>query len=284
MKNIGAILVVLGAISYATVGVILSLAKQNGFSIQDIIVPMYFFAFLALFILFVFSEKNNLLSKFESLLFLSAGFLTVATTYCFYQALTYVGVPLATLFLMQSSWMIPLLSYAFRKKRPCKSQLITMLIMMIGIFVSCYTPDLSFSFYGLIWGVGAAFSYSLMLIFSANVAKNKNIFEKSAMTSLGALLVSVVLFSDHATINIMSPNAFWALIYACFSTVLPLIFLTIGTQKTPSHWVGLLIVLEIPAAYLLSYLFLSEKIYFNQLVGCVLIMGAIMYPKKQALL
>ncbi|MBF7688201.1 DMT family transporter [Acinetobacter rathckeae] len=284
MKNIGAILVVLGAISYATVGVILALAKQNGFSIQQIIVPMYFFAFLTLFILFVFSEKNNLLSKFESLSFLLAGFLTVSTTYCFYQALTYVGVPLATLFLMQSSWMTPLLSHFLRKNIPCKNSLITMLVVTIGIFISCYTPDLSFSFYGLIWGVGAAFSYSLMLTFSANVAKNKNIFEKSAMTSLGALLVSVVLFSDHATINIMSPNAFWALIYACFSTVLPLIFLTIGTQKTPSHWVGLLIVSEIPAAYILSYLFLSEKIYFNQIFGCIFIMFAIIYPKKKPLL
>lgn len=70
----------------------------------------------------------------------------------------------------------------------------------------------------------------------------------------------------------MSPNAFWALIYACFSTVLPLIFLTIGTQKISSNLVGLLIVLEIPAAYILSYLFLSEKIYFNQIIGCIFIM------------
>lgn len=48
-----------------------------------------------------------------------------------------------------------------------------MLIVTIGVFISCYTPDLSFSFYGLIWGVGAAFSYSLMLIFSASIGKKK---------------------------------------------------------------------------------------------------------------
>lgn len=279
MKNLGSILIILGAVSYAAVGIILALAKQNGFSIQEIIIPMYLFAFFILFILFIFSTKTNLLSRVESIVFLLAGFLAVSITYCFYQSLSYVGVPLSTLFLMQSSWMTPLISCAFRKVMPQKNDLIMMLIVMFGASISCYSPNFSFSFYGLIWGLGAAVSYSLMLVLSENFGKNKNVFEKSAIISLGALLVSIIIFSNHATVNIMSASSSWALIYAFFATVLPLTLLNIGMQKVSSELAGLLITLEIPAAYILSHIFLSESIYLNQIIGCLIITLTIMYPK-----
>ncbi|WP_269915546.1 DMT family transporter [Acinetobacter sp. HY1485] len=279
MKNLGPILIIMGAVSYAAVGIVLALAKQNGFSIEEIIVPMYSFALFILFILFIFSKKDNLLSRRESILFLLAGLLTVSITYCFYQSLNYIGVPLATLFLMQSSWITPLLSCALRKNLPKRADLIMMLIVMFGVTISCYTANFNFSFYGIIWGLGAAISYSIMLVFSERFGKNKNVFEKSAIMSLGALVVSIILFSSHATINIISSSSAWALIYACFATVLPLTLLTLGMQKVSSELAGLLITLEIPAAYILSYIFLSENININQILGCVIITFTIMYPK-----
>lgn len=280
MERFAPILVVFGAVSYAMVGIILEVATHHGYPVQKIIVGMYLLSFIVLHMLYCVSKKtNSSLSRKEFLLFLSLGIFTISITYCFYHSLRFVGVPIATLLLMQSSWMTPLLSACLRKTSLAKKDIISMCFIVFGVFLSAYSHDVTISFAGIGWGLAAALSYSIMLLCSSNLAKEKSVLEKSSAISLGAFLISLVLFHNDSHVDFLSERTYWSLLYALFATILPLTLLATGLKYISANLAGALITLEIPAAYVLSALFLADHITINQTLGCLIITLSIGLPK-----
>ncbi|MBF7691985.1 DMT family transporter [Acinetobacter pollinis] len=280
MKKLAPLFVILGAISYAMVGIVLEMATYHGYPIQRIIVGMYLFYFIFLYSLYIFSNKNKgLLSKKETLIFLGLGGFTISITYCFYSSLRCVGVPMATLLLMQSSWITPVFSAFIGKNKIVKKDILSMLLIILGVFVSLVGQNTNISLLGVVWGVGAAMSYSLMILCSSYLACEKNILEKSAIMSLGAFILSLFLFKDQSIVSFFDERTYWSILYALFSTILPLTLLSLGLKHISMNLAGALITLEIPSAYFLSHIFLSQKITVYQILGCIMITLTISVPK-----
>lgn len=284
MKKLAPLFVMLGAISYAMVGIVLEMATHHGYPVQKIITGMYLFSFIFIYILYMFSNKSKgLLSKRETLVFLGLGSFAISITYCFYSSLRYVGVPIATLLLMQSSWITPVFAAFIGKNKIVKKDILSMFLIILGVFVSVFGQNISVSPLGILWGLGAAISYSLMILCSSYLACEKNILEKSAIMSLGAFIISLFLFKDESIVSFFDERTYWSILYALFSTILPLTLLSLGLKHISMNLAGALITLEIPSAYFLSYIFLSEKITAYQILGCIIITLTISIPKVHSL-
>ena len=277
-KTYSALYIILGAVSYASAGVLLELSKQKGYFLQNTIISIYLFAFVFLFLLFSLSKKVTAsLSQKQKVLYVIFGIFNLLITYCFYSTLHHYSVPVATLLLMQSAWITPLIDCILNKRKPNISQIISMLAIVFGVYVAsggAHQFD-HLSIHGLLWGLGSAVSYSALIISSTYVAKGKSSLEKFLFSAFGAFIFAVFIFHTHTTINLVSYESLWAGSYAIFAIILPLSLISMGMSHTSPHLAGLLITLEIPAAYFLSYIFLNSTINYNQIIGCLIITSTI---------
>lgn len=277
-KTYSALYIILGTVSYASAGVLLELSKQNGYFLHNTIILIYLFAFVFLFFLFIISKNTTApLSQKQKVLYVSFGLFNLLITYCFYSTLHYYPVPIATLLLMQSAWITPLIDCILNKSKPKILQVMSMLAIIFGVYIASGSNHQfeHLSVHGLLWGLGSAMSYSALIISSTYVAKGKSSLEKSLFSAFGAFILAIFIFHHDATINLISSESVWAGSYAIFAIVLPLSLISMGMSHTSPQLAGLLITLEIPAAYFLSYIFLNNTIDHNQIIGCIIITSTI---------
>lgn len=268
-KKLGPLYILLGASSYAFAGIILELSKTKGYFLDQIIVSIYFFSFIILLFLCLFNQKKFLkLNKKESITYFSFGLFNIMITYSFYKTLKYCSVPFATLLLIQSSWITPLLACVFKKNKLLFNEIVSMLTIVLGVFIASYIPHTKNFVYiqGIVWGITAAVSYSLMLLCSGSI------FEKAFYSAFGAFF-SLVLFKIDIHISI------WAISYALLAIVIPLILFSLGIANTPPNLAGILITFELPIAYAASYIVYDTAINFFQIIGCFFIILATILPK-----
>lgn len=278
---VGALSVFIGAVSYGMPGVILSLATASGVRIESLIPTQFLFSFVLFFVL---SELNrNKAGAFhirDKLLVLATGIPVLCITYCFYNAVYYVGVPASTLLVMQSAWMAPVLN-ALIKKKPLKRQEIAgFIFIMAGVVTSTgiFHGEIDINYQGFLWGLAASISYSLVIVSSSNIANGVRVIDKAKILTFGAFMASLFLFNKNIDIAPMSESSMWSAINAVFSSILPVLLYGFGMPKTNSSLAGMLVTTELPAAFLFSYLLLSDSITIDQIAGCLIIILSIISP------
>lgn len=277
----GALSVFTGAVSYGMPGVILSLASSSGAKIESLIPTQFLFSFVLFFVLS--ERKSNNAGEFrlkDKLLVLSTGIPLLSITYCFYNAVYYVGVPTSTLLMMQSAWIAPLLNALIKKRALTRAEITGFLCIMIGVVIStgAFRGEMKLNYRGLLWGLAAGISYSLVIISSSNVANGVRVIDKAKLLTFGAFMASLFLFNKSIDIAPISESSMWSVLNAVFSSILPVLLYGFGMPRTNSSLAGMLVTTELPAAFLFSYLLLSESITSDQIAGCVIIILSIILP------
>lgn len=286
-RYIGILSVLVGAISYGMPGVVLSLAKKENAHIENILSTQFLFSFVLFFILAEY--RNNKKGEFrtkDKLIVLITGIPMLCTTFFFYNAVYYIGVPTATLLMMQSAWIVPLLNSAIKKTRIKPYELLSLVFIMVGVMTSTgiFRGEFTVNYLGLAWGLGAGLSYSLVILSTANVANGIRVVDKAKLITFGAFLTSLFLFKEKIDISPISSDTYWSVINAVFSSILPVMLFGIGMPRTSSSLAGMLVTVELPAAFIFSYLILSDSINGDQIAGCLIIVMAIIAPEAIRLL
>ena len=278
---VGALSVFIGAVSYGMPGVILSMAMADGSRIESLIPTQFLFSFV---LFFVFSELNRksagVFHSRDKLLVLATGIPVLLINYCFYNAVHYIGVPTSTLLMMQSAWIAPVMN-ALIKKRPLTQREITsFFFIMAGVITSTgvFHGAIAINLPGLLWGLAAGISYSLVIISSSNIANGVRVIDKAKILMFGAFMASLFLFNKNIDIAPVSVNSMWSVFNAVFSSILPVLLYGFGMPKTNTSLAGMLVTIELPAAFIFSNALLSESITSDQMAGCVIIIVAIVAP------
>lgn len=278
---VGALSVFIGAVSYGMPGVILSLATTSGARIESLIPTQFLFSFVLFFVLSELNRnKAGVFHARDKLLVLATGIPVLCITYCFYNAVYYVGVPTSTLLVMQSAWMAPVLNALIKKKPLKRREIAGFLFIMAGIVTSTgiFHGEIEINYQGFLWGLAASISYSLVIISSSNIANCVRVIDKAKILTFGAFTASMFLFNKNIYIAPMSESSMWSVINAVFSSILPLLLYGFGMPKTNTSLAGMLVTTELPAAFLFSYLLLSDSITVDQIAGCVIIILTIIAP------
>ncbi|KFD18260.1 drug/metabolite transporter (DMT) superfamily permease [Tatumella ptyseos ATCC 33301] len=283
----GAVMIILGAICYALPGIIMSLAIGHGAHISNIIATQYLFSFILFFVLSEFSSnKKGVISPKEKGIALFTGVPLFGVTYCFFSAVAYVGVPTATLLIMQSSWIAPLMTSLIKRSRIARQDIVALLCIISGVVIAtgAFGGHVTLNMTGLLWGLSAACCYSMVILCSSQIATSNRVTDKAKLLTLGAFITAICVMKDHVTISPFTTDSFWSLLTAMFSSVLPVLLFGLGMPRTSQTLAGMLVTLELPAAYVFSYLILAEKITMSQIVGCLIIVISMMIPKVSSAL
>ncbi|NMM61663.1 EamA family transporter [Clostridium sp. P21] len=280
MKNwYYALAVFLGGCCYGVLSTFVKLAYSAGFSSPEVTGGEYFFGTVLICTVVMFTKKEKLTFNQIFKLILS-GIPFGLTGLFYYQSLKTLNASLAIIFLFQFVWIGTLFDWIFNKKKPTKEKLISIFILVVGsVFAANIITQQSgvISLQGIIWGLLAALTYTTSIFLSSSVEKDTSPVLKSALFSIGALIVVFALFPPTFLLNLSTLKRLtpYGLILGIFGVVLPPLLFSIGMPHIGPGLGTILSASELPVAVTMSLLFLSEHVNWTQWMGVSLILVGI---------
>ncbi len=277
------IIVSLGALSYGMLSSFAKMAYGQGYNAGEITLAQAFIGALILWCFAFFRNIGKAASKPAGgwKLFL-AGTSMGVSAYTYYLSVEFIPASLAIVLLMQVTWMSILAEWIFFKKKPSPVELLATVFIIGGTVLAgnlLNTVELNFSLIGISLGLTSAFVYTLYVIFTSKLGKDAPMFQKSAlMTSGSAMMILLINLhsiteSTHLDMGLLQWGGFLAL----FGTVIPPVCFTAGMPKIGASLSSILLTLELPAALFCAHIILGEDVLFMQIIGVVIMLGAIVW-------
>lgn len=280
MKNwYYALAVFLGGCCYGVLSTFVKLAYSAGFSSPEVTGGEYFFGTVLICTVVIFTKKEKLTFNQIFKLILS-GIPFGLTGLFYYQSLKTLNASLAIIFLFQFVWIGTLFDWIFNKKRPTKEKIISIFVLIVGSVLAANIitqQSTVISLQGTIWGLLAALTYTTSIFLSSSVEKDTSPVLKSALFSIGALIVVFALFPPTFLLNLSTLKRLtpYGLILGVFGVVLPPLLFSIGMPHIGPGLGTILSASELPVAVTMSLIFLSEHVNWVQWMGVSLILVGI---------
>ncbi len=279
----GVIFVALGATSYGMLATFVKLAYQENYTTAEVTTAQFVLGILGLLLINLFqklktktpTQKPSSNNIFKLML---AGTSLGMTSVFYYLCVKYIDVSIAIVLLMQTVWMGVLLEMILDKKLPSKQKTIAVLIVLIGtvLATNLLNNNNIVDWRGILWGILAAMSFTATMFTSNSVATHVSSSQRSLYMLLGGVIIvfGFAIFTQTTPFNF---NIFlkWGVIIALFGTVIPPILFNIGFPKTGIGLGSIVASLELPVSVVMAYYILSEKVFFMQWIGIMIIIFAI---------
>lgn len=185
----------------------------------------------------------------------------------------------ATLAYYMAPVIFLLLSFVIMKTKLTAIRIMTISLSFFGLII-LQMED--FNIYGnmysigIAFGLGAAFFYALVIIFNRRM-KTVNGLDRTLMElvlSLIVLGIYMTVTGDFSDFSIPEGALFYVLMLGIIHTGLAYFLYFSTVDKLDSQHVALLSYIDPMSAIIFSALFLGEKVYFNMILGALLILGS----------
>ncbi|QEC51662.1 threonine/homoserine efflux transporter RhtA [Anseongella ginsenosidimutans] len=200
------------------------------------------------------------------------------TGVCYYLSVRYIPVSICVILLMQAIWMGIVLDALLERKFPALNKCVAVIVILAGTLLATnaignfHELDLR----GIIWGIGAALTYTVSLFVANRMALQMHPRQKSFWILIGGTTIILLIWSAQLFSGFQfSIFGKWGLLLALFGTILPPLLLNTGMPKTGIGLGSILISIEIPVSVGSAYLLLNEQVLAIQWAGIVLIIAAI---------
>lgn len=289
----GILLVFLGACSFGILSTFVKLAYKEGYTLGDVSGTQVFFGFVILWTIVLVRQllghRSVGVSVKDKLKLVAMGTSTGLVSIFYYKCVQTVPASIAILLLMQFTWISLIFDALLRKKLPQFSQIIMVLLVLIGTAMagrlfSGSIPD--FDLAGIGYGLLAAVCYSVFLMVNGAAGTNMHPATKSALILTGATILVLSIFPPVFLINgSLGEGLFkWGILLGVFGTVIPPLFFAYGIPRTGLGLSAILSAVELPVAVAMSYLVLQEEVWTVQWMGVALILVAVALSNLPALL
>ncbi|MDT0688714.1 DMT family transporter [Salegentibacter sp. F188] len=279
----GAILVGLGACSYGMLTTFVKLAYEEGYTSHEITFSQMALGLVGLLVINLFfgkkkkenSEKAGAMSKFK---LIAAGTTLGLTSTFYYLAVKYIPVSIGIVLLMQSVWMGVVLEAVLQRKKPGLKKILAVLAILAGTVLATNVMNDTFSidWRGIGWGMLAALSYTGTIYCSNTVSLNMPSLRRSLWMMVGGFLVVSAITGPYIVEEFNFDILIkWGLILALFGTILPPLLYTAGMPKIEVGLGAIISSIELPAAVLMAYFLLNERVDVFQWLGIILILMAV---------
>ena len=279
----GAILVALGASSYGMLATFVKMAYNQNFTTAEVTTAQFILGILGLLVINSFQKvkkKNDVVKATPKNIFqlMLAGTSLGMTSLFYYLAVKYIPVSIGIVLLMQTVWMGVLLEMMLDKKFPEIKKIVAVVIILIGTVLATdlLKKDIDLDWRGMIWGMLAAASFTTTMFTANRVALHVS----SAQRSLYMLLGGAVIVFSFALVTQVTPFNFeifakWGIILALFGTIIPPMLMNVGFPLTGIGLGSIVSAIELPVSALMAYFLLNEIVSFNQWIGIIIILFAI---------
>ncbi|NIG54068.1 DMT family transporter [Chitinophaga sp. Cy-1792] len=285
------LLVALGAVCYGTLTSFAKIAYGEGYLAGEITFAQASLGAILLWLLALLANikagKKGLAFDYKLIL---AGATMGCSAYCFYLSVSYIPVSLAIVLLMQVSWISALAEYLVFKKPVSGVQLAAMAGIIAGTVLAgdiIHLQSLHISVVGVVLALAGACFYTMYVLCTSKLGNNLSKLEKSALMTTGSALMILLinLPALKGNVHLDAGLLKWGLYLAVFGTVIPPICFTTGMPKIGPALSAVLLTLELPSVVLSAHLILHEPVTLLQILGILLMMGAIIFlnlPKDKS--
>ena len=238
-------------------------------------------AFTALFLLGLmrFSGVPLALSRVALPRALSIGLLIAVQSFCLYSAVALIPVALALLAFNTFPMLIALLTWASGGERPRTPALIAMPIALAGLALALDVFGKPVDPAGIAWALGAAVTFSAAMLLTTRWLKDVDgRLRTFVMMSVTAVVVLVAGFAADAFAFPKAP-AGWvgiALLTVLYGAAITAVFIVLPLLGPANY--AVVLNFEPIAALFLGWAILDQGVSPLQLVGAVLVIGAITLP------
>ena len=272
--------VLIGAISYGVLSTIVKLAYAAGFNSAAVSGSQFFFGWLMIFGLALFTKNLRLDLKTAGLLML-IGISSGTTGYLYYQSLQTVSASVAIILLFQFTWIGVIIDALAFRRLPTRAHFLSAILLIGGAILASAAYSSPLDLRGTLFGLGAAVSFSIFLLASGRIANHLPVIKKSFYMMTGGLAFVMTMYPPTtflSSANFENGLLLYAIPLGLFALILPPLLFAAGAPHLSPASVSLLGAAELPTAVICSVLILGEHLMSSQWIGIVIILIGIFYP------
>ncbi|MFZ4861948.1 EamA family transporter [Sphingobacterium sp. Mn56C] len=276
-KLLGALFVLLGAISYGILATIVKYANGLGIPISSLTFFQFFIGFVILVLIRIFSKPAMKPSLSSLVKLLAWGASLGVTTTLYYLSIQYIPVSVGIILLMQSIWISLLLEAIITKQMPAMKKTIGALLCIVGTLLATkiFGTAVTLDWRGVGLGIGAGLSYTISIYSSSSIEKQHPNYIRSLYLVAGGLIVISIFWNLKIIENISVPSLSWGALLALFGTVIPPLLFTVGIPKTGIGIGSILSAIEIPVSIFSAFIILQEQVTAMQWFGVLIIVFSV---------
>lgn len=280
MRNKGIIEVVLSGICFGFLGLFGKKAFQYQIKPGELLALRYSIAAIILFIYLLFVDRKSIKlpikDAFISILLGVFGYALFSSLFFF--ALSGLSASLTVLLLYTYPIIVSVLSYFILKESFNFKKIIALILVSIGMYLLVSGEWKMNGVKYFVSGLGAAFFYSLYIIYSRRYLERVPPFTSSFYVQIGAgLILSLIHFSNfNRPILILSNHFIFIFLMAFICSFLAMSLFLAGLQKISSSETSILSTTEPISGIIIAYLFLGEKMNIVQMGGSLLILAGLL--------
>jgi drug/metabolite transporter (DMT)-like permease len=271
----GVLLILISGSSFGTLAIFARLAYKDG--VTPISLLFLRFGIASLCMLAITLSKGIPLPRGYILLGLAlmGGIGYVGQALSYFTALTLIPAGLVALLLYLYPAIVTILAVIVLKERISRWKIIALLIALGGTVLTI-GPTGGGQFLGVIFGLGAAFIYSIYILVGSKITKQVTPIQSSTVVIVSAAITSGGLVTIQGPIFPATASG-WASVsaIALISTILAIVTFFAGLERVGPTNASALSTVEPVVTVVLAAMILDETISFFRIIGGMMIILAV---------
>jgi drug/metabolite transporter (DMT)-like permease len=277
---IGVLLILISGSSFGTLAIFARLAYEDGVTPTSLLFLRFGIASLCMLLAMLI--KGIPLPRGWILLGLAlmGGIGYVGQAFSYFTALTLIPAGLVALLLYLYPAIVTILAVIILKERISKWKIIALLIALGGTVLTI-GPTGGGQFLGVLFGLGAAFIYSIYILVGSKITKQVTAIQSSTVVIVSAAIVSGGLVTIKGPAFPETASG-WASVIAIalISTILAIVTFFAGLERVGPTNASTLSTVEPAVTVVLAAMVLGEAISFMRILGGIMIILAVIILAK----
>ncbi|MCB2289486.1 DMT family transporter [Clostridium sp. CS001] len=277
----GYIYSILSAILFGSAGLFVKMAYVGGIDSISLLTLQYMIAVPLMFLLmYVFDKKSFKITRLQLLRLAILGIVgNTFMTVLYYISFNYLPMEVVAILLYTYPLIVFVYSAVFKKSHLGYKKLFAVLLAFFGcvLTLDILSGQLKYSIIGVAVALMCAMFYAFMNIYSEEKLQGLEPLTINAYSTLFSLLSLMIykfpifVFSGEVNTSLL----LYTTILAVFCEIIPLTLLYAAIKRIGSLKVSIIGNIEIPTAMIISFFILHENIGIMQIVGIVIVVGAV---------
>jgi len=272
-------LVLLSATGFAFIPIFALYAYDSGVTVTTLLFLRFALAALFFFMYVSFKKKKWKVSLSQLFyLFLLGGIFYTMQSSFYFNAVKYIPSSLAALLLYLNPIFVAVFSFFINQEALTKRTIIAIVVSFSGMLLVLGAPGGKIQPLGIVLAVGAAMIYSIYIILGNKVTAHVPPITASAYIALFAALSFFVWGIASGTLHFQFDAKGWLPIIGTsfVSSVLAMLTFFAGMNIIGPTNAAILSMLEPVITFLLSMVFLQERMSFIQMIGGLIVLSGAM--------
>lgn len=283
MKRIAPFLVLLAGILWGMIGIFVRQLNEIGFTSMDIVaIRAIVTSVLLLIFLLIFDRKMLVIKPKDIWCFVGTGVVSIVFfNFCYFKAINMTSLSVAAVLLYTAPAIVMVVSAVLFKEKITVIKVISIILTFVGcvLVAGVIGANGNLTFGGILFGLGAGFGYAMYSIFSRfAIKRGYHSLTISFYTFVFATIGSVFLADMKSIVSVSIADykvILFCIIFGLVSTVIPYIVYTLGLKEMENSQASIIASIEPVAATILGVTFFKEHLQLNEIVGAILVIGAI---------